>query len=189
MRRNVEKVWACFVARRACVGDSTRSISTDGTAIFSYGDPIARRGVDGNVYHLSPSEGKHTRTTMSQLRSLLVIGRGHCTDEAGLRSVAEGEIPPMRFCSGFYEAAAMIHRITGKQSKLLARTRAALHDRLMQKIWKRLEHATHPKERAALETQLVQLDAEEEARRPIPTARRNADFHALEDLSGVRRRR
>ena len=133
MRSNVEKVLKCFKEKKACVGDSGRTISTDGRVIYSYALPIAARGVNGAVYHLTPGGGPHSQTTKQQIYSLYVLGGRRCTNEAGLRTVMDGEIPPVHFC-GTPESAKRnllrgerLPRDPTKKAELDKRVQAAMH--------------------------------------------------------------
>ncbi len=64
MRKNVRKVIEAFKRGEAAIGDSKRTIWTDGTTIFSYSTAIAIRvpGEAGVAY--APDGHKYTRRTM-----------------------------------------------------------------------------------------------------------------------------
>jgi len=82
MRANIEKVLHAFGAGSSAVGDSGRTCSTDGTTLYSYRMPIARR-VGGRIYivpyHMAPSA-----TTRSQVRAAQVYFHGKYTESATL---------------------------------------------------------------------------------------------------------
>lgn len=189
MRRNVEKVLKCFKEKKACVGDSGRTISTDGHVIYSYELPIAARGVNGAVYHLTG--GHYSQTTAQQIGSLYVLGERRCTNEAGLRTVMDGEIPPVHFC-GTPESAKRnllrgerLPKDPTKKAELDKRVQAAMHDRLVLLATRRLAEAKHPKEIEALQKQLVDLDVE-----GMKTSAASAeDMETMQTFEGASRKR
>jgi hypothetical protein len=69
MRRNVEKVFAAWTAGRAAIGDSKRTISTDGAVLYSYAMPIARRLPNGRVEMVERGRAP-TATTRAQLSAV-----------------------------------------------------------------------------------------------------------------------
>lgn len=70
MRQNASKVIEGFKAGVAAVGDSKRTISTDGKTIFSYKMPIACRLPSGVIRVVSLSEAPSV-TTKSQIRAIM----------------------------------------------------------------------------------------------------------------------
>lgn len=70
MRKNISKVIAAFKARRE-MGDCRRSCSTDGTTIYSYRMPIARRLGNGSIVILAYASAP-TATTRSQVSAMHV---------------------------------------------------------------------------------------------------------------------
>lgn len=71
MRKNISKVIEAFKAGREAIGDSKRSCSTDGTTVYSYRMPIARR-VSGGAIVIVAYDDAPTPTTRSQVRALQI---------------------------------------------------------------------------------------------------------------------
>lgn len=83
MRKNVRKVLEAFLKGKKLVGDHKHTISTDGNTIYSYDMPIARRYYDGSTIgyaQIINVEQGPTRTTRSQIRSLIVYYEHHTSD-------------------------------------------------------------------------------------------------------------
>lgn len=84
MRQNMQRVIEAFKAGTAAVGDSKRTCWTDGTTVYSYAMPIAKRSANGSIA-IVRYEDAPTNTTRSQVRALVAafstyrpsdIGRG-----------------------------------------------------------------------------------------------------------------
>jgi len=83
MRKNMEKVIACFKAGQACKGDSTGSCSTDGNRIYSYAMVIAERKPGGKVA-VVPRETSPSKTTTSHIDACLkAFGSASQTEPRG----------------------------------------------------------------------------------------------------------
>ncbi len=72
MRKNVKKVIEAFLLHKSAVGDSKKTISTDGNVIYSYAMQIAWR-VNGTTVNLVPYEKGPSRTTRSQIRACEIM--------------------------------------------------------------------------------------------------------------------
>jgi hypothetical protein len=71
MRANAKKTLALFVAGKSGAGDSKRTISTDGTRVYSYRMPIAIRTESGQVAIVAYSDAP-SNTTRSHIRACQV---------------------------------------------------------------------------------------------------------------------
>lgn len=71
MRKNMAKVIEAFKRGESAVGDSKGTCSTDGTTVYSYRMPIARR-LDGGAVQIVAYSSAPTATTRSQVRALQV---------------------------------------------------------------------------------------------------------------------
>lgn len=68
MRQNARKVLDAFARGEAAAGDSKRTITTDGSVVYSYRMPIAARRADGSVVVVEYIDAP-TATTKSQVRA------------------------------------------------------------------------------------------------------------------------
>ena len=217
MRDDTDKVWECFVRRKACRGRVSKQvgvpiISTDGQTIRSYNLPIAARGVDDNIYMISPYGSGQTKTTTYHLNSIYSLAHDpRCVSEFDVIRVADGEIPESRLCHGLVRAVEDLRRAhkvrspkkTPTSKRFEARALAAMHERLAQVLESRLERATHPKERAALKDQLLKLQPllcrtdpyadrclfVDDEPDPFTPEERAADLEVVKDFKGAGQRR
>lgn len=75
MRKNMSKVIEAFKAGKAATGDSKRTCWTDGTTVYSYRMPIARR-TDAGAIQVVAYGSAPTATTRSQVRALQIAFPG-----------------------------------------------------------------------------------------------------------------
>lgn len=73
MRKNAEKVIRAFLARKPAQGDSKRTISTDGSILYSYRMPIARHGVCDRTFVVMNREDAPSNTTRSHVDAVELI--------------------------------------------------------------------------------------------------------------------
>jgi hypothetical protein len=71
MRKNMGRVIEAFKRGESATGDSKNTCSTDGTTVYSYRMPVARRLKNGRVQIVAYSASP-TRTTTSQIHALMV---------------------------------------------------------------------------------------------------------------------
>lgn len=68
MRKNAERVLQAFADGKPAVGDSRRTVHTDGRVVYSYRMPIAARLTDGTVIVVRYADAP-TATTKSHVRA------------------------------------------------------------------------------------------------------------------------
>ena len=79
MRANVKKVINAFQQGKAAIGDSKRTIWTDGQTVYSYALPIAwRRPARSGYRVVEVRESGPSNTTRSQIQALKLT---FCTDD------------------------------------------------------------------------------------------------------------
>ncbi len=69
MRNNIGRVIDAFCNRTAAKGDSKQTCSTDGTTVYSYAMPIARRLKNGRIQIVKRESGP-SRTTRAQIDAI-----------------------------------------------------------------------------------------------------------------------